>query len=225
MLAEQHVFSLMGGGGGGRGGRTFIIDVCPKVLQCVEQYSLDSSRLNCLRDDRRCPSDDWAEEGRRFAAGAPQWGHQTHPAHTQGTRCNASFTNRLCAPSLPTSLTSCLLWWRSSSPSSPVTWFTAGSMQWLTKSTWIMAICFTFARFSGWVATFRRQKNLPYVDQFFDPRWLARLSLLTDITTHLNALNMKLRGKDILVTDRYAHITAFDVKLRLWEAQLANGQL
>ena len=61
-------------------------------------------------------------------------------------------------------------------------------------------------------------------------RWLARLALLTDITRpynhlHLNALNLKLQGKYILVTDMHAHITAFEVKLRLWEAQLANGQL
>ena len=32
-------------------------------------------------------------------------------------------------------------------------------------------------------------------------------------------------GKDILITDMHAHITAFEVKLRLWEAQLANSQL
>ena len=77
------------------------------------------------------------------------------------------------------------------------------------------------------IATFLRQKNLPYADQFFDPRRLARLALLTDITTRLNAINVKLQGKDILVTDMHAHITAFEVglKLRLWEAQLADGQL
>ena len=76
------------------------------------------------------------------------------------------------------------------------------------------------------VATSLRQKNLPYADQFFDPRWLARLALLTDITAHLNALNVKLQGKDILVTDMHAYITAFDVgKPGIVEAQLAKGQL
>ena len=75
------------------------------------------------------------------------------------------------------------------------------------------------------IATFLRQKILPYTDQFFDPRWLARLALLTDITRHLNALIVKLQGKNMLVTDMHAHITAFEVKLRLWEAQLANGLL
>ena len=49
-----------------------------------------------------------------------------------------------------------------------------------------------------------------FLRQFFDPRWLARLTLL---------------GKDIIVTDMHAHTTAFEVKLRLWDAQLANGQL
>ena len=28
----------------------------------------------------------------------------------------------------------------------------------------------------------------------------------------------------ILLTDMHTHITAFEVKVRLWEAQLANGQ-
>ena len=36
---------------------------------------------------------------------------------------------------------------------------------------------------------------------------------------------MKLQGKDILVTDMHAHITTFEVKLRLSESQLADGQL
>ena len=45
------------------------------------------------------------------------------------------------------------------------------------------------------IATFLRQKNLPYADQFVDPRWLARLALLTDITTHLNAPTRSCRVK------------------------------
>ena len=64
------------------------------------------------------------------------------------------------------------------------------------------------------IGTFLRQKNLPHADHFADPQWLARLALLMDITTHLNGLNMKLQGKDILVTDLYTHITAFEIKLR-----------
>ena len=56
-----------------------------------------------------------------------------------------------------------------------------------------------------------RQKEIAtFLRQFFDPRWLARLTLL---------------GKDIIVTGMHAHITAFEVKLRLCDAQLAKGQL
>ena len=35
---------------------------------------------------------------------------------------------------------------------------------------------------------------------------------VTDITTHLNTLNVKLQVKDILLTDMHAHNTAFKVK-------------
>ena len=69
------------------------------------------------------------------------------------------------------------------------------------------------------------QESPYYADQYFDPRLLARLTLLTDITTQLNALNVKLQGKYILVTNMHAHITAFEERLRLWEAQLANCRL
>ena len=61
------------------------------------------------------------------------------------------------------------------------------------------------------IATFLRQKNLPHADHFSDPRWLAHLTLLTDITTYLNAFNVKLQGKEILVTNMHSHITAFHV--------------
>ena len=95
-------------------------------------------------------------------------------------------------------------------------------VRWLSREAMLSRVC----DLQKEVATFVRQKNLPYADQFFDPRWLARLALLMDITTHLSALNLKLQGKDILVTDIHAHITTFDVgKPGIVEAQLANDQL
>ena len=93
---------------------------------------------------------------------------------------------------------------------------------WLSRGAMLSRVC----DLQKEIATFLRQNNLPYADQFFNPRWLARLDLLTDITTHLSALNVKLQGKDILITDMHAHITACDVgKPGIVEAQLANGQL
>ena len=63
------------------------------------------------------------------------------------------------------------------------------------------------------------ERNLPSADLFNDSK-LPKLPMLTDITEHLNNLNLKRQGKDILVTDMAAAISAFEVKLRLWEAQL-----
>ena len=93
-------------------------------------------------------------------------------------------------------------------------------VRWLSRGAMLSRMC----DLQQEIATLIRQKNLPHADHFSDPRWLTRLALLTDITAHLNALNVKLLGKEILVTDMHTHITAFQVKLRLWEAQLAIGQ-
>ena len=93
-------------------------------------------------------------------------------------------------------------------------------VRWLSRGAMLSRVC----DLQKEIATFLRQ-NLPYADQFFDTRWLARLALLTDITMHLSALNLKLQGKYILVTDMHAHITAYDVgKPGIVDAQLANGQ-
>ncbi len=77
-------------------------------------------------------------------------------------------------------------------------------VRWLSRGAMLSHVC----DMQKEIATFLRQKNLPYADQFFDLRWLARLALLTDITAHLNVLNVKLQGKDILVTDVHADIAA-----------------
>ncbi len=82
-------------------------------------------------------------------------------------------------------------------------------VRWLSRGAILSRVC----ALQKEIATFLRQKNVPYADQFFDPRWLARLALLTDITKHMNALNGKLQGKYILVTDMHTNITAFEVKL------------
>ncbi|XP_076047236.1 general transcription factor II-I repeat domain-containing protein 2-like [Oratosquilla oratoria] len=80
-------------------------------------------------------------------------------------------------------------------------------VHWLSRGAMLSRLC----DLQQEIATFLRQKNLPHADQFSDPRWLAHLALLTDITAHLNALNTMLQGKDILMTVIYAHITSFEV--------------
>ena len=59
-------------------------------------------------------------------------------------------------------------------------------VHWLSRGAVLSRVC----DLQKEIATFLRQKNLPYADQFFDPRWFARLALLTDITAHLNAINV-----------------------------------
>ncbi|KAK4328603.1 hypothetical protein Pmani_001079 [Petrolisthes manimaculis] len=93
-------------------------------------------------------------------------------------------------------------------------------VRWLSRGAMLSRVC----DLKQEISNFLHQKKLPYADKFFDPRWLACLALLTDISTHLNALNLKPQGKEVLVTDMYCHIIAFEVKLRLWEAQLADSQ-
>ena len=59
--------------------------------------------------------------------------------------------------------------------------------------------------------------------EFNDPGWLCDLAFPTDITSHLNDLNVQLQGKDILMPDMVSRITTFEVKLRLWESQLMKS--
>ena len=50
-------------------------------------------------------------------------------------------------------------------------------------------------------------------------------SHVRDVTTDsVPATTGRLQGKNIQVTDMYSHITAIEVKLCLWEAQLAAGE-
>lgn len=46
---------------------------------------------------------------------------------------------------------------------------------------------------------------------------------MVDVTEHLNNLNKMLQGRSKVVTQYYDSISAFKLKLSLWEAQLAGG--
>jgi len=55
--------------------------------------------------------------------------------------------------------------------------------------------------------------------------WLQDLSFMVDITKHLSNLNLKLQGKDQIITNINDHIKAFKCKLDLWKTQLENEDL
>uniref|UniRef100_UPI003590241A general transcription factor II-I repeat domain-containing protein 2-like n=1 Tax=Myxine glutinosa TaxID=7769 RepID=UPI003590241A len=210
-------------------------DICDAMLLCVDQHSLDLSRLVCVTTDG-APAMVGEKKGAASllvhhcaAAGYTQPINKMHCIIHQESLC-AKSANLVGVMSVVVKVVNSIL-----SRSLNHRQFQAlmdevnvhyndllyfCEVRWLSRGAMLSRVC----DLQQEIATFLRQKNLPHADQFSDPRWLARLALLTDITAHLNTLNIKLQGKDILVTDMYAHITAFEVKLRLWEAQLASGQ-
>lgn len=67
-----------------------------------------------------------------------------------------------------------------------------------------------------------KQKAIPELE---DEKWLSDLSFLCDITDHLNGLNVKLQGRKQLITEMRDSVKVFQLKLRLWEAQMRQGNL
>jgi hypothetical protein len=60
------------------------------------------------------------------------------------------------------------------------------------------------------------------IEELNDSNFIFDLAFLVDLTQYLNDLNIKLQGRDQLITALYSHIKAFEVKLKLWEHQLNN---
>lgn len=58
-----------------------------------------------------------------------------------------------------------------------------------------------------------------------DEKWKCELAFLSDITTHLNVLNLQLQGRDHLIIDMHDAVKAFQVKLRFWETQMHQCNL
>ena len=63
------------------------------------------------------------------------------------------------------------------------------------------------------IVAFVSERGLKGFESFSDEVWLCRLSFLTDISSHLNELNLKLQGRDVLITNMEAHVQAFEIKL------------
>lgn len=69
------------------------------------------------------------------------------------------------------------------------------------------------------IDAFMKSKNRAIVE-LSDEKWLHSLAFLTDITDHLSCLNVKLQGKNRLITKMHDDIQAFQSKLQLWERQM-----
>ncbi|KAI6651247.1 General transcription factor II-I repeat domain-containing protein 2B [Oopsacas minuta] len=66
---------------------------------------------------------------------------------------------------------------------------------------------------------FMQLKGKP-IPEFQEEEWLCDFAFLIDISSHLNELNTGLQGKDQLISAKFDHINAFQIKLTLWESQL-----
>ncbi|XP_076228031.1 general transcription factor II-I repeat domain-containing protein 2-like [Nomia melanderi] len=61
------------------------------------------------------------------------------------------------------------------------------------------------------------------VPELENSNWMKDLAFLADLITHLNALNIKMQGKDKTIIDLFDVVTAFKIKLNLWVNDLEFG--
>ncbi|XP_076643549.1 general transcription factor II-I repeat domain-containing protein 2-like [Halictus rubicundus] len=69
----------------------------------------------------------------------------------------------------------------------------------------------------------RGMKDNPF-SQFDDKGRMCDFVFCVDITQHLNELNIKLQGKNKLVTEMFDKIKAFEQKLKIWNQQLESNK-
>lgn len=68
-------------------------------------------------------------------------------------------------------------------------------------------------------------EKLKPVSELSDSSWLWDFAFLTDITEHLNSLNLKLQGKGKLACDLFFDVRSFEAKLHLFRKQLSENNL
>ena len=67
-----------------------------------------------------------------------------------------------------------------------------------------------------------KNKAIPLLD---DPTFQCSLAFLTDITHHVNELNVKFQGRNQIITQIYDHVKLFKVILGLWIKHLHEGNM
>ncbi|CAM4562464.1 unnamed protein product [Caretta caretta] len=74
------------------------------------------------------------------------------------------------------------------------------------------------------IDSFMKMKNKE-VPQLADSTFICNLAFLTDVSDHLNSLNLKLQGRKQVITQMYDSVKSFKVKTTLWGKQLTAGNL
>jgi len=64
-----------------------------------------------------------------------------------------------------------------------------------------------------------------HLDDITSDDFMTKTAFLTDLFGHMNALNKKLQGKEVVVTDLWTEIKSFKLKLRLFLADIKKDRL
>lgn len=55
--------------------------------------------------------------------------------------------------------------------------------------------------------------------------WISELAFCVDILKYINEINIKLQGKNQLISDMYFHIKSFEIKLKLLKSHIEKNEL
>jgi hypothetical protein len=90
-------------------------------------------------------------------------------------------------------------------------------VRWLTRAKMLKRVFDLKQEIQSFFAS--KSKSIP---EFEDKEWVCDFAFLVDIVSHLNDVNTRLQGKDQLINNMYDLISAFQMKLGLWEQQLGT---
>lgn len=93
-------------------------------------------------------------------------------------------------------------------------------VRWLSRAKVLKRI----AELKDPIQAFMASKNRPILE-FNDPEFTAHFAFLTDISSHLMIVNLKLQQRGQLVHALFSHIKAFEAKLKLFKEQLSHKNL
>lgn len=87
-------------------------------------------------------------------------------------------------------------------------------VRWLTRAKMLKRVFDLKQEIQSFFAS--KSKSIP---EFEDKERVSDFAFLVDIVSHLNVVNTRLQGKDQLINNMYDLISAFQMKLGLWEQQ------
>lgn len=64
---------------------------------------------------------------------------------------------------------------------------------------------------------FSTEHDIPHKEQINEDSWWANIAYLTDIFSHLNELNTKMKGKNENILTATDKLYSFKAKLKLWQ--------